>query len=179
MAREGDDGLGLSLSHNPLTLFTSPLPLSSGADECGGIDVIEEVMVSSREGEIDDRKKLRLSKEQAAVLEETFKEQKTVNPRQKMALAKQLNLRPRQVEVWFQNTRARTKLKQTEVECEYMRRYCENLTEENRRLQKEVNELSALKLVTNMSPPPPTTLTMCPQCQHHQRPPTTPHHESS
>lgn len=42
--------------------------------------MIEEVMVSSREGEIDDRKKLRLSKEQAAVLEEAFKEQKTVNP---------------------------------------------------------------------------------------------------
>ncbi|XP_051148017.1 homeobox-leucine zipper protein HAT4-like [Andrographis paniculata] len=123
--------------------------------------------------EIDDdgdaaaRKKLRLSKEQAAVLEETFKEQNTLNPKQKMALARQLNLRPRQVEVWFQNRRARTKLKQTEVDCEYLRRCCENLTEENRRLQKEVSELRALKMspqfYMNMSPP--TTLTMCPQCE--------------
>ncbi|CAA0820396.1 Homeobox-leucine zipper protein HAT4 [Striga hermonthica] len=125
--------------------------------------------------EIDDdggdgaagRKKLRLSKDQAAVLEETFKEHNTLNPKQKMALAKQLNLRPRQVEVWFQNRRARTKLKQTEVDCEYLRRCCENLTEENRRLQKEVTELRALKLspqfYMNMSPP--TTLTMCPQCE--------------
>ncbi|XP_073142883.1 homeobox-leucine zipper protein HAT4-like [Henckelia pumila] len=113
------------------------------------------------------RKKLRLSKEQAAVLEETFKEHNTLNPKQKMALAKRLNLRPRQVEVWFQNRRARTKLKQTEVDCEYLRRCCENLTDENRRLQKEVNELRALKLspqfYMNMSPP--TTLTMCPQCE--------------
>lgn len=113
------------------------------------------------------RKKLRLSKEQAAVLEETFKEHNTLNPKQKMALAKQLNLMPRQVEVWFQNRRARTKLKQTEVDCEYLRRCCENLTEENRRLQKEVSELRALKLspqfYMNMSPP--TTLTMCPQCE--------------
>ncbi|EYU31910.1 hypothetical protein MIMGU_mgv1a0106321mg, partial [Erythranthe guttata] len=57
-------------------------------------------------GDAAARKKLRLSKEQAAVLEETFKEHNTLNPKQKMALAKQLNLRARQVEVWFQNRRA-------------------------------------------------------------------------
>ncbi|KAF3632764.1 Homeobox-leucine zipper protein ATHB-4 [Capsicum annuum] len=118
-------------------------------------------------GDAAARKKLRLSKEQAAVLEETFKEHNTLNPKQKLALATQLNLRPRQVEVWFQNRRARTKLKQTEVDCEYLKRCCENLTAENRRLQKEVVELRALKLspqlYMNMSPP--TTLTMCPQCE--------------
>ncbi|CAN1195535.1 Homeobox-leucine zipper protein HAT4, partial [Linum perenne] len=53
------------------------------------------------------RKKLRLSKDQSAVLEESFKEHSTLNPKQKQALAKQLGLRPRQVEVWFQNRRAR------------------------------------------------------------------------
>ncbi|XP_057743703.1 homeobox-leucine zipper protein HAT3 [Arachis stenosperma] len=113
------------------------------------------------------RKKLRLSKEQAVVLEETFKEYNTLNPKQKQALAKQLNLRPRQVEVWFQNRRARTKLKQTEVDCEYLKRCCENLTEENRRLQKEVQELRALKLSPQlyMHMNPPTTLTMCPSCE--------------
>ncbi|XP_057492423.1 homeobox-leucine zipper protein HAT3-like [Actinidia eriantha] len=118
-------------------------------------------------GDTAARKKLRLSKEQAAVLEETFKEHSTLNPKQKVALAKQLNLRPRQVEVWFQNRRARTKLKQTEVDCEYLKRCCDNLTEENRRLQKEVNELRALKLSPQayMHMNPPTTLTMCPSCE--------------
>ncbi|KAM1151529.1 hypothetical protein TB2_033761 [Malus domestica] len=52
------------------------------------------------------RKKLMLSKEQSLLLDETFKEHNTLNPKQKQELAKQLNLRPRQVEVWFQNRRA-------------------------------------------------------------------------
>ncbi|VVA34385.1 PREDICTED: homeobox-leucine zipper [Prunus dulcis] len=113
------------------------------------------------------RKKLRLTKEQSLLLEDTFKEHNTLNPRQKQALAKQLNLRPRQVEVWFQNRRARTKLKQTEVDCELLKRCCEKLTEDNRRLQKEVQELRALKLSPQlyMQMSPPTTLTMCPSCE--------------
>lgn len=61
----------------------------------------------------------------------------------------------------------RTKLKQTEVDCDQLRKCCENLTEENRRLQKEVQELRALKLSPQlyMQMNPPTTLTMCPSCQ--------------
>ncbi|XP_057981519.1 homeobox-leucine zipper protein HAT4 isoform X2 [Malania oleifera] len=128
-------------------------------------------------GEEAVKKKLRLTKEQAAVLEDTFKEHNTLNARQKSALAKQLNLRARQVEVWFQNRRARfkdatgcrTKLKQTEVDCEYLRKCCYNLTEENRRLQKEVQQLRAIKLspssLYNCIHLPPTTLSMCPSCE--------------
>ncbi|MQL85473.1 hypothetical protein Taro_017985 [Colocasia esculenta] len=127
------------------------------------------------------RKKLRLTKEQSCYLEESFKEHATLNPanrlllcfplgslqKQKLAIAKKLNLRPRQVEVWFQNRRARTKLKQTEVEYEYMKRCCESLTEENRRLHREIQELRALKapaphLRLHL---PATTLSMCPSCE--------------
>ncbi|XP_062146988.1 homeobox-leucine zipper protein HAT4 [Alnus glutinosa] len=123
--------------------------------------------ISDEEDAETSRKKLRLSKDQSAILEESFKEHNTLNPKQKLALAKQLGLRPRQVEVWFQNRRARTKLKQTEVDCEFLKRCCENLTDENRRLQKEVQELRALKLSPQfyMQMTPPTTLTMCPSCE--------------
>ncbi|XP_058734585.1 homeobox-leucine zipper protein HAT4-like [Vicia villosa] len=130
-------------------------------------DVDNRGNISDDEDAETARKKLRLSKNQSAILEETFKEHSTLNPKQKLALAKQLGLRPRQVEVWFQNRRARTKLKQTEVDCEVLKRCCENLTDENRRLHKELQELRALKLSPQfyMQMTPPTTLTMCPSCE--------------
>ncbi|KAF5180608.1 Homeobox-leucine zipper protein [Thalictrum thalictroides] len=116
--------------------------------------------------EVNGRKKLRLTKEQSALLEDSFKQNTTLNPRQKAALAKQLNLRPRQVEVWYQNRRARTKLKQTEVDCEYLKKCCEALTHENKRLQKEVQELKALKVAPQLyMHVPAATLTMCPSCE--------------
>ncbi|KAG2242848.1 hypothetical protein Bca52824_095310 [Brassica carinata] len=96
---------------------------------------------------VSARKKLRLTKQQSALLEESFKVHSTLNPKQKQVLARQLNLRPRQVEVWFQNRRARTKLKQTEVDCEFLKKCCETLTDENRRLQKELQDLKALKIL--------------------------------
>ncbi|KAI3444943.1 hypothetical protein Pfo_001608 [Paulownia fortunei] len=139
--------------------------------EATGNDIVEAERASSRASDDDEnglnaRKKLRLSKEQSAFLEESFKEHNTLNPKQKLALAKQLNLRPRQVEVWFQNRRARTKLKQTEVDCEYLKRCCETLTEENRRLHKELQELRALKTSNPFYMQlPATTLTMCPSCE--------------
>lgn len=129
--------------------------------------------ISDEEDGESCRKKLRLSRDQSSILEDNFKEHSTLNPKQKVALAKRLGLRPRQVEVWFQNRRARTKSKQTEVDCEYMKKFCDKLTDENRRLQREVQELRALKLspLFYMPMTPPTTLTMCPSCQRVTVPP--------
>ncbi|CAH9085500.1 unnamed protein product [Cuscuta epithymum] len=127
--------------------------------------------VSSRASDDEEncgnaRKKLRLSKEQSAFLEESFKEHNTLNPKQKHVLAKQLNLRPRQVEVWFQNRRARTKLKQTEVDCENWKKCFETVKVENTKLHKEVQELRALKTPNPFQMQfPATTLTMCPSCK--------------
>lgn len=172
---EAEDGTARAVSGSPNSTVSSfhvdfSAAAAAGGAFAGGGDG-EAERASSRASDEEEngssRKKLRLSKEQSAFLEESFKEHNTLNPKQKVALAKQLNLRPRQVEVWFQNRRARTKLKQTEVDCEYLKRCCETLTEENRRLQKELSELRALKTPTHpfYMQLPATTLSMCPSCE--------------
>ncbi|KAK7330918.1 hypothetical protein VNO77_25124 [Canavalia gladiata] len=168
---------------DPLDLSTQTSPHSAISSFSSGrvkrerdvsyeeMEATEIERVSSRASDEEEdgttaRKKLRLTKEQSALLEDSFKQHSTLNPKQKQALAKQLNLRPRQVEVWFQNRRARTKLKQTEVDREFLKKCCETLTDENRRLQKELQELKALKLAQPLyMPMPAATLTMCPSCE--------------
>lgn len=165
---ETDDGfVGISSPNSAASSFQMDFGMYNGGG--GGVGGFRHDGANEDDNENGGgRKKLRLSKEQSAFLEESFKEHNTLNPKQKLALAKQLNLLPRQVEVWFQNRRARTKLKQTEVDCEYLKRCCETLTEENKRLHKELQELRALKS-TNSNPflmqLPATTLTMCPSCE--------------
>ncbi|XP_020572334.1 homeobox-leucine zipper protein HAT22-like [Phalaenopsis equestris] len=170
----------LSSPHSTISSFSTSNIKKEKLDVGGEETEVERGSASrarerEREREEEDeasaaaRKKLRLTKEQSALLEDRFKEHSTLNPKQKQTLAKQLNLRARQIEVWFQNRRARTKLKQTEVDCEFLRRCCETLTEENRRLLKELQELKAIKFST---PPPPlfmqlpaATLMVCPSCE--------------
>lgn len=132
-----------------------------------GDEMIKSPRVSEEDEEGSPRKKLRLTKEQSAILEDNFKEHSSLNPKQKQVLADQLNLKPRQVEVWFQNRRARTKLKQTEVDCELLKKCCEKLTEENNRLLKEVQELKSMKMTAApyFMKMPAATFTMCPPCE--------------
>jgi homeobox-leucine zipper protein len=52
------------------------------------------------------------------------------------------------------------------VDCEFLKKCCEALTDENRRLQKELQELKALKLAQPFyMHMPAATLTMCPSCE--------------
>uniref|UniRef100_A0A1D1ZKD3 Homeobox-leucine zipper protein HOX3 n=1 Tax=Anthurium amnicola TaxID=1678845 RepID=A0A1D1ZKD3_9ARAE len=141
---------------------------ASGVEEEFAMGTVED----DEDGANPRPKKLRLTKEQSRLLEESFRQNQTLNPKQKEALAFKLMLKPRQVEVWFQNRRARTKLKQTEMECEYLRRCFGSLTEENRRLQREVEELRALRVAPptvlsphTREPMPASAFTMCPRCE--------------
>ncbi|KAI3813425.1 hypothetical protein L1987_18148 [Smallanthus sonchifolius] len=122
--------------------------------------------VEDGDGCVNGRKKLRLTKPQSNLLEESFKLRNSLNPKQKQALARDLKLRPRQVEVWFQNRRARTKLKQTEIDLEHLKKFCDKLTCENRRLQKELQDLKALKSSKQLYMQlPAASLTICPSCE--------------
>ncbi|KAK8649172.1 hypothetical protein V6N13_129906 [Hibiscus sabdariffa] len=161
----GDQSLTLGSSDEPIDLHRKPSSVST-------VSLFSNSSVKKERdfgggGDEDDegshRKKLRLSKRQSAILEDSFKEHSTLNPKKKQALADQLSLRPRQVEVWFQNRRARTRLKQTEVDCELLKKRCETLTEENKRLHKELQQLKSWKLTGSYCMQ--ATLTMCPSCQ--------------
>ncbi|KAL8217844.1 hypothetical protein R6Q57_021217 [Mikania cordata] len=131
----------------------------------------QRVLISTT-SEVDDdnrgngRKKLRLTKAQSALLEEAFKDHSTLHPKQKQELARELKLRPRQVEVWFQNRRTRTKLKQIEVDCEYLKKCCEALKDENKRLHKELHQLKTINSNTSHA----ATLSICPSCKHTMAP---------
>ncbi|GJP50951.1 hypothetical protein CLOM_g10100 [Closterium sp. NIES-68] len=86
------------------------------------------------------KRKMRLTQEQLSTMEAVFKKTPRLTPREKSALAGRLGVRVRQVEVWFQNRRARTKVKHTEAELDGLRRRCEALADENRRLRERLSQ---------------------------------------
>ncbi|KAI4375079.1 hypothetical protein MLD38_012990 [Melastoma candidum] len=150
----GDDFLclmsGISNS-TPLCDVDIPFPMAD-------ISFTKEAKkVEAAEDDAGQRKKLKLSTQQISVLEEYFRVNKTLNGKQKQDLGNKLKLRPRQVEVWFQNRRARTKLKQTKAECERLRKCCETLQEENKVLKRD------LQMLRERGSHPPTSI--CPSCE--------------
>ncbi|XP_031741103.1 homeobox-leucine zipper protein ATHB-17 isoform X7 [Cucumis sativus] len=114
--------LDLSISVPGFNSFSSALPPSVGRDldmnkapdeEEWMMGTMEEDEEINNNGSNNPRKKLRLTKEQSHLLEQSFRQNHTLNPKQKETLAEVLKLKPRQIEVWFQNRRARTKQETT------------------------------------------------------------------
>ncbi|CAN4104918.1 unnamed protein product [Withania somnifera] len=176
--------------HNKVTcLELSIIPLQSSHDSTSKFDGFSSKTCKSNskfdcEGmKTGMRKKLRLTREQSTLLEDSFKQHTTLAVAQKQELAAKLKLKPRQVEVWFQNRRARTKLKQTEVDCEFLKKWCQSLNDENNRLKKEVQELRSIKIDQRATPfhlqlPKTRTLGLCSSCQKISRGDTDESHDT-
>ncbi|KAM3386417.1 hypothetical protein ACQJBY_009793 [Aegilops geniculata] len=99
---------------------------------------------SDDHGDGHPRKKLRLSAEQVTVLEGVYEEHCNLDATVKQGLAKRLDIKPRQVEVWFQNRRARSKQKQTAEDYEHLKRKSQGLIKENQKLKMELQQLMSI-----------------------------------
>lgn len=79
----------------------------------------------------------RFSDEQIRFLEYMFETQSRPELRMKQQLAKELGLHPRQVAIWFQNRRARSKSKQKEQEYNNLKNNYEMLASKSESLKEE------------------------------------------
>ncbi|KAJ6912120.1 hypothetical protein NC651_014710 [Populus alba x Populus x berolinensis] len=116
------------------------------------------------------RKKLRLTKDQSSYLEESFRRHPALNPNR--SEGKNLHSSVcafRALLSFFHWFLFGTKLKQTEADCEFLKKCCESLSNENRRLKRELQELRSQK--TGRSPSHSQlakdfgTITKCPSCE--------------
>eukprot|EP00252_Welwitschia_mirabilis_P003225 TRINITY_DN1330_c0_g1_i4.p1 TRINITY_DN1330_c0_g1~~TRINITY_DN1330_c0_g1_i4.p1 ORF type:complete len:183 (+),score=39.52 TRINITY_DN1330_c0_g1_i4:34-582(+) len=164
----------LGISHSPE--YVKEMDKATEPDLSLGISLsISSGPHAFQESEVSEtpRKKLRLSRAQSILLEENFKEHSTLTLKDKWALASRLNLEPRQVEVWFQNRRARTKLKRIEMEYKELKQCCQRLKDHNSKLEKELQELRAMRGITlsatnsisATATAAAATLSICPSCQ--------------
>jgi len=81
---DADEGAAISSPNSAASSFQMDFGIRSGRDRKRDLDAIDAERASSRASDDDEngltRKKLRLSKEQSAFLEESFKEHNTLNP---------------------------------------------------------------------------------------------------
>ncbi|XP_024014666.1 homeobox-leucine zipper protein HAT5-like [Eutrema salsugineum] len=98
-------------------------------------------------------KKRRLTTEQVNLLEKSFGEENKLEPERKIELARKLGLPQRQVAVWFQNRKARCKIKQTERDYDILKACYDSLLakhetviSENEKLKSKVLNLTQMLL---------------------------------
>ncbi|XP_019164971.1 PREDICTED: homeobox-leucine zipper protein HAT7 isoform X2 [Ipomoea nil] len=102
-------------------------------EDCG-----EEMM---KGGNCKAEKKRRLAAEQVRFLERSFEVEKKLEPERKLQLANQLGLQPRQVAIWFQNRRARSKTKQIEKDYDSLKARFDKLKADHDSLSKQNQHL--------------------------------------
>ncbi|KAL5833165.1 hypothetical protein ACOSQ3_016839 [Xanthoceras sorbifolium] len=85
--------------------------------------------------------KRRFNDEQIKSLEFMFESEARPEPRIKQRLANDIGLHPRQVAIWFQNRRARSKTKQIEHEYNKLKASFDNLASSNESLKRENHSL--------------------------------------
>jgi len=95
------------------------------------------------EGLHHPEKKRRLTANQVQFLEKSFEVENKLDPERKIQLAKDLDLQPRQVAIWFQNRRARWKTKQLEKDYETLKSSYNALKADYDSLIKEKDKLKA------------------------------------
>ncbi|PIN17024.1 Transcription factor PHOX2/ARIX, contains HOX domain [Handroanthus impetiginosus] len=107
-------------------------------------------------------KKRRLAPEQVQFLEKSFEVENKLEPDRKVQLAKELDLQPRQVAIWFQNRRARYKTKLLEKDYDALKASYDKLKAEydalyaeNEKLKNEVHLLSQKLLLGENGKPKP------------------------
>ncbi|XP_065009384.1 homeobox-leucine zipper protein ATHB-13-like [Musa acuminata AAA Group] len=133
-------------STNPLMLPTYPQDLRGRrSTSFSGMETCEELNL---EDDISDdglqppgEKKKRLNLEQVRTLEKSFVMGKKLEPERKMELARSLGLQPRQIAIWFQNRRARWKIKQLEKDYDELKRQFEMMKAQNDALHAHNKEL--------------------------------------
>ncbi|XP_006289854.2 putative homeobox-leucine zipper protein ATHB-51 [Capsella rubella] len=100
----------------------------------------------SNNNEMINKKKKRLTSEQLASLEVSFQEDIKLDSDRKLKLSKELGLHPRQTAVWFQNRRARWKVKHLEESYDSLRQEYDAVWREKQMLHDEVKRLRAIIL---------------------------------
>lgn len=84
-----------------------------------------------------NKNKRRFSDEQIRSMETMFESESKLEPRTKLQLARELDLQPRQVAIWFQNKRARWKSKQLEREYDLLKANYDALASQFESMKKE------------------------------------------
>lgn len=110
--------------------------LSSGDSE---VNVMANILKSKSKNKNTNKK--RFTDEQIRLLESMFETESRPEMQLKYKLANELGLQPRQVAIWFQNRRARSKSKLIEQEYSLLKRSYDNLASKFDSLKNENQRL--------------------------------------